>query len=97
MGYSLFFSLFEFGDVLAQRYGGKDYRLLMPTPNDGHCHIRMLIVGRRCQVLINGHTIFAGPVSEDEKDRKLGTLVHPVGVHAVAHGYTWRIAEERTK
>jgi hypothetical protein len=90
-------SLFEFGDVLVQRYGGKDYRLLMPAPKDGHWHIRMLIVGRRCQVLINGYSIFAGPVSEDEKDRKLGTLVQPVSVHAVVHDYTWRIAEERTK
>ena len=74
------------------RYSGDhDYDLSFPAPPDGHWRARMLVLGQRCEFILNGRRIYYGPVEMPESKRQLGLMIQVVGVNATIHHLTWRI------
>ena len=57
--------------------------------------LRMVAVGNRCELTVNGTTVFYGPILADERTRELNLLIQHVGVTGEWRDVSWRTAPAR--
>ena len=91
-GPNLCMSMYDYGGVEISRHEKKDFVFTYPHLTKGLHRGRIIAVGPRYEIILDGRRVARGIVREEERDRNLGIFFQATGLTTSIASYSWRIA-----